>query len=40
MGGKSTRVEYRTDTAALERMNKQHKEMMDFMAKENQRREK
>ena len=40
MGGKSERVvEYRTDTAALERMNKQHKEMMDFMMKEAQRRE-
>ena len=30
MGGRSTRVEYRTDTAALERMNKQHREWMEF----------
>ena len=39
MGGRSTRVEYRTDTAALERMNKQHREWMEFMMKESQRRE-
>ena len=39
MGGRSTRVEYRTDTAAIERMNRQHKEMMEMMMKENKKRE-
>ena len=40
MGGRSERVIYKTDTAAIERMNQQHKEMMDHMMKEAQRREK
>ena len=39
MGGRSTRVEYRTDPAVIERMNRQHREMMDLMSKEAQRRE-
>ena len=40
MGGKSERVvEYRADPSVIENMNRQHKEMMDHMMKESQRRE-
>ena len=39
MGGRSSKVVYKTDPKVIERMNKQHKEMMDLMMKEAQRRE-
>ena len=39
MGGRSSKVVYKADPKVIERMNKQHKEMMDLMMKEAQRRE-